>query len=177
MKSLMRLNILALLVCVFVAGCGYHVSGGRGDTSKALGFELSSVAVPVFKNETLRAGVEGVITNALVDELVNTIEVKHMAGAEAVIKGVVKSYELSARSFDVADVVSEYRLKVTYSINIFRVADDTLLWHDNNVSAYADFLVDTSSVAITKDRESMALSEIARESARLVRERMVSPIR
>ena len=177
MKVLIRLNIVALLTCVLVTGCGYHVSGGRGSVSSNFGYGIESVAVPVFKNETLRSGVEGVITNALVDELVNIIEIKSKANAEAVIKGVVESYELSARSYGDGDVVSEYRLTVSYSVRLVRVTDNVVLWQDNMVSAYADFLVDITSVAITKDRESKALEAVALESARLVRERMAEPVR
>ena len=177
MRYSAHIKIALFVVLIIVTGCGYHISGGRGSVSSNFGYGIESVVVPVFKNETLRAGLEGVITDALVDELVNIIEIKSKANAEAVIEGIVKSYELSAQSYGDGDVVSEYRLRVSYLVRLVRVSDGVVLWQDNNLSAYADYLVDTTSVAITKDRESHALREIARESARLVRERMAEPIR
>ena len=176
MRSI-RFNIVALLTSVLVVGCGYHVSGGRGSVSSNFGCGIESVSLPVFKNETLRSGVEGVITSALIDELVNTVDVIAKGHAEATIEGVIKSYDLNAKSFGDGDVVSEYRLTVSYSVRLVRVADGAVLWQDNDVSTYADFLVDIASVAITKDREFKALEEIALESARLVRERMAEPVR
>ncbi|MCK4846368.1 MAG: hypothetical protein KAS88_01755 [Deltaproteobacteria bacterium] len=173
MKKQVRIALIA--VVLLVAGCGYHVSGGKGSVASNFGHGIESVAVPIFKNQTLRAGVEGVITTALVDDLVNIVEIKPLGIAEATIEGVIKSYELSVKSYGDGDVVSEYRLKVVYSVRLVSSLDGTILWQDRNVSAYADFLVDIASVAITKEREAKALEEIARESARLVRERMAEP--
>lgn len=176
MKKQVRIALIA--VVFLVVGCGYHVSGGKGSVASNFGHEIESVAVPIFKNQTLRAGVEGVITTALIDDLVNIVEIRSKDNAEATIEGVIKSYELSVRSYGDGDVVSEYRLKVVYSVRLVSSVggtDGTILWQDKNVSAYADFLVDIASVAITKEREAKALEEIARESARLVRERMAEP--
>ncbi|MFZ3071647.1 MAG: LptE family protein [Thermodesulfobacteriota bacterium] len=164
----MKKALFLLLILMFIAGCGYHVAGKSGGKEFLPGVE--TVAIPMFENITGNAGVESIITSAVVDEFLNAVKVE--GNADTVLKGVVKSYELKPVSFNKSDVVSEYRLSVVISVKLVKTPDGKVVWHDDNVSDYEDFTVNISDVSATKDAEIAALRKIAKDTARLLRERI-----
>ncbi|MEK7313551.1 MAG: LptE family protein [Deltaproteobacteria bacterium] len=163
-----RIVILAFVAAALAAGCGYHVVGKGGGKQFIEG--VGTVSIPMFENITGNADVESVVTSAIVDELMNAVKVE--GDADAVLKGVIKSYELKPVSFSKSDVVSEYRLSVVMSVKFVKTSDDTIIWHDENISDYEDFTVNTSDISATKDAELAALRKIAKDTARLLRERV-----
>ena len=163
-----RIIILAFVAAALAAGCGYHVVGKGGGKQFIEG--VGTVSIPMFENITGNADVESVVTSAIVDELMNAVKVE--GDADAVLKGVIKSYELKPVSFSKSDVVSEYRLSVVMSVKFVKTSDDTIIWHDENISDYEDFTVNTSDISATKDAELAALRKIAKDTARLLRERV-----
>ncbi len=168
MRHMGRIVILAFVAAALAAGCGYHVVGKGGGKQFIEG--VGTVSIPMFENITGNADVESVVTSAIVDELMNAVKVE--GDADAVLKGVIKSYELKPVSFSKSDVVSEYRLSVVMSVKFVKTSDDTIIWHDENISDYEDFTVNTSDISATKDAELAALRKIAKDTARLLRERV-----
>ena len=168
MRRMGRMAVLAFVAAALAAGCGYHVAGKGGGKQFVEG--VGTVSIPMFENITGNADVESVITSAMVDELINAVKVD--GNADAVLKGVVKSYELRPVSFSKSDVVSEYRLRVVMSVKFVKSSDNTVIWHDENISDYEDFTVNTSDISATRDAELTALRKIAKDTARLLRERV-----
>lgn len=161
---------LFLLISMLMVGCGYHVAGKSGGNRFIEGVE--SVSVPIFGNISGNADVERVITSAIADEFLNAVKLKDKP--DAILKGVVKNYDITPVSFNKSDVVSEYRLTVVMSVKLVKISDGTVVWHDENMIDYEDFRVDTSNVSATKDAESAALRKIAKDTARLLRERIAA---
>ena len=168
MRRMGRMAVLAFVATALAAGCGYHVIGKGGGKQFIEG--VGTISIPMFGNITGNADVESVITSAMVDELINAVKVD--GNADAVLKGVVKSYELRPVSFSKSDVVSEYRLRVVMSVKFVKNSDNTVIWHDENISDYEDFTVNTSDISATRDAELTALRKIAKDTARLLRERV-----
>ena len=168
MRHMASVIISAFVAAALAAGCGYHVAGKGGEKEFIPG--VGTVSIPMFENITGNADVESVVTSAIVDEFINAVKVD--GNADAVLKGVIKSYELRPVSFSKSDVVSEYRLSVVMSIKFVKTSDNTVIWHDENISDYEDFTVNTSDISATKDAELTALRKIAKDTARLLRERV-----
>ncbi|VAV82401.1 hypothetical protein MNBD_DELTA01-902 [hydrothermal vent metagenome] len=168
--------VLAVLaLTLFVAGgCGYHVAG-KGGNSFFTG--IHSMAIPVFTNQTRRADVESTITNAIVDEFVNAVDIRSVASADVVLEGIVVNYSLNTVSYTGRDVANEYRLSVVLSLRLVRRGGegqkDEVLWEDARLTDYEDFIVSSSDVAATRDAEEVAFKKLSKDMARLVREYMI----
>ena len=155
--------VVALLL---VGGCGYHVAGKGGGGMPG---SITEFALPVFINETRKPDIEALVTSAFADEFLTTVKVTDSARAKML--GRIRSYNLTAVSYSRDDVNQEYRLTVVFAIKI--VDGSTILWSDNAVTDYEDFVVNTADVTVTEEAEITALKKLARDTARLVKERML----
>jgi outer membrane lipopolysaccharide assembly protein LptE/RlpB len=171
MAVLLRIFLISL-VFLLSSGCGYHVAGNGGVPGGMPG-GIRSLSISFFENRTGRPDVETVVTTALVEEFMNTVDIVPAGEGDAVMEGIIKSYELKPISFTENDVVQEYRLTIVMSIRLVSSSDGKILWKDDNVTDYEDFLVDATNVTATKDTEREALRKMARDRARLIKERMV----
>ncbi len=165
-----RAGRMALVLAVFlslVSGCGYHIAGKGG----GMPGNITELAVPIFKNNTRKPDIEILVTSAFAAEFLTTVKVAETA--PAVMQGVIKSYELDAVSFTQSDVNQEYRLRVAISLKIIREEDGRVFWSDDNITDYEDFVVNTADVTATREAEITALKKLARDTARLVKERML----
>jgi len=135
------------------------------------------MAIPVFANDTRRADVESTVTNAIVNEFINMVDITDRDKAEVVLIGRVTGYSLGPVSYTGRDVANEYRLTVVLSLRLVRRVEggkeEEVLWEDKSLSDYEDFIVDGSDVAATRDAEEDAFEELVKDVARLVRERMI----
>ena len=157
---------IVLIAALLLGGCGYHIAG-RG---ARLPGGVTEMRVPVFSNETAKPDIEGPMTEAFVAEMVNTVRVSYRS--DIVMTGVITGYDLKPVSFTGSDVNIEYRLTITISVDIKRGED--VLWKDENITDYEDFPVNTLDVAATEDAERAAMKKLARDTARLVKERMLT---
>ena len=171
--TLFRGRLLAVsFLCLVLASCGYHHAGRGWPASKG----ISTIAIPVFENTTRRADIEVEFTSAIVDEFVNIVEVTGIGEADAIIRGAVTGYELTPVSFDIGDIVEEYRLGIVLSVRLVRSTDKSVLWEDKAIIDYEDFVVDQTSVAATKDSELAALRKMALDTARTIREHIIEDL-
>ncbi len=158
----------ALFIMLFLGGCGYHVAGKGG----ALPGGVTTLSIPVFANTTGKPDIEFTLSSAFVSEFVNTVNIVDK-DAQAVMQGSIKSYTLTPISFAKNDITQEYRLTVTLAIRIVREETLEVVWEDDNVVDYEDFSVNIGDVAATRDRETAALKKLSKDTARLVKERML----
>jgi outer membrane lipopolysaccharide assembly protein LptE/RlpB len=161
------ISALGLLAVLFVSGCGYHVAGKGG----AMPPGVESLAIPVFENRTTKPDIESDLTAAFVTEFVTTVNVEGDAGHA--MYGVIKRYELQPVSFTKSDINQEYRLTVEMTLTIIDKSSGQVVWRDENISDYEDFTVNINDVTETTEREEAALGKLARDTARLVKERMM----
>ncbi len=166
MAARRRLAFVLAAVVLLLGGCGYGIAGRAGQMPGG----VTELSIPMFSNLTKKPDIESLITSAFVNEMVTTVAVKD--DAKAKVDGVIKSYELKAVSFTKSDVNIEYRLTVGLSLSI--KSGDTVVWHDDNVVDYEDFAVNPSDVSATRDAEREALRRIAADTARIVKERLLT---
>lgn len=157
-----------LFLMLFSGGCGYHVAGKGG----ALPGGVTTLSIPVFANNTGKPDIEFTLSTAFVSEFVNTVRIVDK-DAQAVMQGSIKSYTLTPISFAKNDITQEYRLTVALAVRIVREETLEVVWEDDNVVDYEDFSVNIGDVAATRDRETAALKKLSKDTARLVKERML----
>ncbi|MBI3752649.1 MAG: LptE family protein [Deltaproteobacteria bacterium] len=158
------------LLFIVLYGCGYHIAGKGGSMPGS----VTTISIPFFKNQVQKPDVETIITTALVDEFVKSGIVKVVEeDAEAVLSGAITGYDLTPVSFNKTDVIQEYRLTIKLEISLVRKSDGKILWEDKNITDYEDFKVNTNDVNATKTAELDAMKKMAKDTARLIKERML----
>ncbi|MBI3399166.1 MAG: LptE family protein [Deltaproteobacteria bacterium] len=163
------LTTCCLLLTVLTA-CGYRIAGKGGNMPG----NITTLSIPFLKNQTQKPDVETVVTTALVDEFVKSGIVRVVEeNPEAVLRGAVKSYDLTPVSFSRNDVIQEYRLTIKLEISLVRNSDGKVLWEDKYVTDYEDFKVTATDINITKTAELDAAKKMAKDTARLIKERIL----
>lgn len=168
LRKILFLTMISVLGFVFVSGCGYSSALKRGKISS-----IDTLSIEMLTNSTKRPGVEGVITEALVQELSSmvTISSSSASDVDAIMSGEVVRYELKPLSYNTRSIVTAYRLKVTVSLQVSTLVDGSVTW-SAKLSDYEDFSVTLGDVSVTKGRERLALERIAEDLAETLRERM-----
>jgi hypothetical protein len=103
-----------LLLSVFASGCaGYHV----GPVTKT---SFHSIAVPMFRNETLRPQIEAQISNAIIRRLQEdgSLRIEGRPRADVILVGTVFRYDrIALRSLrSDTGVPREYRISITVRV-------------------------------------------------------------
>jgi len=161
--------ILYLASCILTS-CAYHIAGKGGNMPG----NIATLSIPFFKNRIQKPDVETVITSALIEEFVKSEVAKVVEeDAEAVINGVITGYELMPVSFNRNDVIQEYRVTIRVEVQLVRGSDGKVLWEDKNITDYEDFKVSAADVNATKTAEWDAVKKMARDTSRLIKERML----
>jgi len=132
---------------------------------------VESLAIPVFENRTAKPDIESDLTAAFVTEFVTSVKVEDTAGHA--MYGVIKSYGLRPVSFTKSDINQEYRLTVELALTIVDKSSGRIIWRKENITDYEDFTVNINDVSETTESEKAALRKLARDTARLVKERML----
>ncbi len=103
-----------LLLSVFLFGCaGYHV----GPVTKT---SFHSIAVPMFRNQTLRPQLEAQISNAIIQRLQQdgSVKIEPQSRADAVLIGTVERYDrIALRSLRTdTGIPREFRISITVRV-------------------------------------------------------------
>ena len=150
-------------------GCGYRLEGeGFGPSP-----EIRSIAIPTFINETYEAGIETIVTNALLRELIKDRRIKVVGEdeADAIMEGTVKSFAISSVAYDPRGVVLEYRTWVSLDVILKRNKKGEVLWSKRGLTESDVYRV-SSDVLLTEAEKEGAIQKIAGELARRIRRRL-----
>jgi len=125
MMILKRLIVLICLPAIMLSGCVYSFNPG-GNSS------IESIAVTQFENKTIESGLSSRLTDLVVDAFIADGSLKVVAedAADAVMVGVLNSYERKAYTFDENDNVSQYVVKLVFNITL-RDGDGGEIWEES----------------------------------------------
>ena len=163
---------LALLITfsglLFMPGCYHLVGSGSSEVSK----DIKNLAIPIFKNKTDVAGIEMIVTDAVIKEFTSFSpgKITDIEHAKAVIEGKITSYSLETIAADKRDKVLEYRLRVRLEIALKDIEENNILYENKNFEGHIDFKVPKDSISRKRGEEN-ACQRLAEElSKRLVGE-------
>lgn len=163
-KNFIKVFRYVALSCAFtLPACGYHLAG----TVSSLPPDVKKIAIPQFSNKTLRPDIENQFTNALLDEFAKgkKVEVVGENDADAVVRGVITSFENTPISYKGGDVIQEYRVTVRLEVSLTKKADESVIWKDKNISYFSEYKNDPD-VAIAEANRDAAVRKIAVDIAR-----------
>lgn len=156
-------RVVAALALVFsVAGCGYALRGNLPD-------DITTVAVPVFRNRTGEPAIENLLTRAVIEAFSTNGRLRVVAAdaADAILDGEVVGYHLESIAFDPRANIRQYRLLVTLNVRFRDVRRNTVLVQRDGFQEKADFRV-LGAVSESISREETALRAAAVDIARAV---------
>ncbi|HWI41583.1 MAG TPA: LptE family protein [Verrucomicrobiae bacterium] len=105
---------------LLAAGCGYRpLHAAKGD--------VRSISVSIFENRTHLPAVEGVLADALTDELAYRGR-RVVREGELLLKGKVLSYAVKPASYSAADLAVEYRAQLRVEAVVVETASGKQVW-------------------------------------------------
>lgn len=160
-RRLVPAAILAA-VAALAGGCGYTLGGSLPD-------HIKTVAVPIFKNDTLKPAIGSILTQAVVNAFAASgrVRVTGRADADALLEGEVTSYTLIPIAIVAGQNVAQYRLLVTMNLTFKDQRRNELLWQQQSVTEQADFRVQ-GQLSDTIASEEVALRQAAVEIGRKI---------
>ena len=110
----------------FGSGCGVYSFSPGGKSS------LETIAVAQFENETIEAGLASRMTDLMVDAFIadGNLKVASEDAADAVLTGILTSYRREPLTFDEADNVSQYVVKVTFDATLTKGQSSEEIWSE-----------------------------------------------
>jgi outer membrane lipopolysaccharide assembly protein LptE/RlpB len=161
-----RLSLaLALAASILsLTGCGYHVAG----RSSRLPAEWKEIAVPAFKNDTMRYRIEQRLTAAVIREFLSRTKyriVQDQAAADAVLHGEVLSIETAPVIFDSTTGQVTTQL-VTLHVRIHLIDNRTqkAVYHNNDMVFRDEYQI-SSDVQSFFEEQNPTLDRMARAFA------------
>ena len=170
MNRTATMALAGFLFLPMLLGCGYHLEG-RGTS---LPPEIERVTIPTMKNHTLEAGIEDVLTRALIREfnLDGRLKTVREEQADAVLEGSIEEFFISSVSYDAAGLALEYRIRVSLALTLRRTVTGEILWEDASLRDFDEYQV--GSGALTNEaRKREATEEMARQMAETIHDLIV----
>lgn len=132
MRRLLYISALALLL-LFVSG---FAECYKPVTKNQLPARIHSVAVPAFQNYALRYKIESRFTQAVIDELIHRSRGLRVQadrqGADAVIEGVIKSYQFTGVLLDDKGRARIFEVTVVAAVTVRDQTQNRVLYDNEN---------------------------------------------
>jgi len=111
---------------LLLAGCGVYSLSPGGKSS------IKTIAVSQFENKTIESGLSSRMTDEVISALISdgNLKVVSEKEADAVLSGTLASYERKAYTFDEADNVSQYVVKIVFNAVLQKGVTGEELWKE-----------------------------------------------
>ena len=157
------------LLAIMTGGCaGYHLGSAQS-------LPYRSIAVPMFKNKTLKPQLEAQVTNAIIKRFQTdgTLRIESVANADGVITGeITKFYRRELRSVQTnTDVPREYRVTIEARIEARLRTTGELVFVPVTVEGRADTFIGTDLQSADEQVLPLVADDLAKRVIPLLSER------
>jgi outer membrane lipopolysaccharide assembly protein LptE/RlpB len=152
-------SILLLTAALLtLIGCGYTTSSLRGE-------RIGKLHVSTFLNETFEQGLDRLVTEAVVDEIIfkGGVKIVKREEAEAELTGSIKDYVLKPLSYNRENEAEEYRLRLSVDVVLTDLATKKIVWQAKGLSAEWTFLHSGPLRQSEEEAKDKAMVYLARE--------------
>ena len=156
---------LVALLCVTLAGCGYHTQG----KADLLPTDVQTIFIPGFQNQSHTYKVEQLLTQAVVHEFIGRTRYRIINSpghdADANLKGIVTYCYVYPVTFDTA-TLRVATVEVVIGANVTLTDRDGRVLYSNPNYSFRDQYELARDVATFFQEESPALDRMSRDFAR-----------
>ncbi len=160
-----RRLVLALGIACAATGCGYHEAG----RATSLPPDVKTIAIPTFVNQTARFRIEQMLTSAVTRQFIErtNFQITHtVAGADAVLRGTVKSVQATAVTFDPSTGrATAFQIEVRAAVQLIDLHSKKVLFSNPNYVFREQYQVSESAPALFEE-DTPALRRLSRDFAR-----------
>jgi outer membrane lipopolysaccharide assembly protein LptE/RlpB len=127
----------ALFVVLALAGCGY---GTNTRTAK----DIKTIYVPFFENKTSEPNLEIVVTEQIIQNLINdnTLKVVSENAADAVLDGEIVTFRNEPFSFNPSLNAEEYHVAITVTCTLFNRRTNEPIWEKRNFVGDSNYFIE-----------------------------------
>lgn len=162
--------IVALVVFVAAAGCGYHFEGMALMAPES----VSTIAITVLENRTSESGIETVFTSDITYEFTRS-KVLRVVGkdtADAVLSGTIMSLSEETIAYTASYDSAERRVIITLDLALER-ADGNVIWSNKSLSDKEAFKVVPSDKLATEKNRRAAIEAMSERLAEKIHNRIL----
>lgn len=96
---------------------------------------IKSIAIPTFSNNSLQYGIETTLTDYVIKQFLmdGRLRVVSKDQADALLEGTIRKYLLEPLTYDVNNVVTQYRIKIVLDIRFIDLKENKVLWEQKEV--------------------------------------------
>lgn len=158
--------LLAWVLAVSCAGCGYALVG-KGGGSSVIPEHVGIIAIVSFENRTNRPEVEQRVTEEVAQEFTQRGRYKIVSDpgkADAVLEGAISNFQTRPVEFNNEGRATRVETVVTLQATLRDTASDEILWNQSHLLFREQYDVSEDEGDFF-DQESVALDEIAKGAA------------
>lgn len=157
------------LICLIPAACGYHLVG-----EGPLPGGINRLAITVLENRTAHSYLQGIVTNALLDEFSRRRPdmVVDVGQAQAVLGGTIQSLEAQTETREDSQTASQRRVVIHVSLHLTDKAG-RILWQEADLWADQVYAVSKNKETSNQNRR-QAMETAALRLAENIFERLTS---
>lgn len=151
---------------ILLCSCGYRIA-------YHLPPDISSIAIPILKNQTYQPNIEVAITNQIIKEFLRdgSLKVRKKQESDLLLLGTITRYERVATAFDFADPKEaiKYRLNIKLNFILKNLRANKVLWSITGFAGTTTYFV-TGKYSKTEEE---ALTDAMEDLAKKIVERVV----
>ena len=154
----LKWSALAVLLTI-VSGCGYGLVGRTSNLPE----DVRSVFVETLENQTTRAQIDQILTQAIIQEFVTRQRfevVPDRTSSDAVLSGSLTSFRVRPVTFDSDGRAEEYEISITARMEFKRNGEDEVLWANPAYLFRESYELELAELSFL-DQEDAAMAEVA----------------
>jgi hypothetical protein len=144
---MVKLFIRLALLCVVLSGCSYSVYSNAYP-------HLKKVAVRAFENRSADYDLGDKLLNGLSQEFANDGRLKLVTQQpDCTLEGSINSFEENIYSYDAANNVQDYQLRLVCSVTFTDLINNQVIWENKALQVTCNYAVSEGSTAQFSSKE------------------------
>ncbi len=149
--------LLSSVCCLLfsVSGCGVYSFSGSGLSG------ISTIAIPLFDNQTQEYGIREALTEKIADRFVqdNTLKVVNEKTADSILRGVIIRYNRESHTFDEQENIKEYIVRIWVKVSFEEKKNKKTVWEEESLLGWGIYSALDETEDLGKERAIEKLAE------------------
>jgi hypothetical protein len=118
--------VIAIVFVWLFSGCGIYSFNPGGKSS------IKTIAVSQIENKTIESGLSSRMTDLIVDAFISegSMKVVSAKDADAILDGTLTDYKREAYTYNEADNVSQYVVKLVFDVTLLKGSSEEQIWKE-----------------------------------------------
>ncbi len=161
-KLFIKINklFLFLLILTLTARCGFY-----SFKSTSGGTTFKTIAVPLFDNQTQEYGIREILADSIANRIVrdNSLKIVPENQADVILRGSITKYERAVHTFDKAETVKEYIVRIFVKAALENVKEKKSEWEEENLLGWGIYNVIITPPETEDDGKAKAIAKLAED--------------